>query len=398
MHSAAALILAGGFSSRMHGFKALLALPTPEGSCSALECLARTYRAAGVTHIWVVSGHRAEEVEAEAQRLGLNSVRNPSPEQGMFSSVCVGLRAMQRHHDYCFVHPVDIPLVRPLSLRLLWEARLQQRPCLPTFRRLEGHPLLLPVSLWDAALAWQGERGLHGWLHALAASESLEHVPVPDRLVLCDMDTDAAYALMCRLATRYPILEPTECRELLRMRGVRERGLAHGRGVGRVAAALAARWRKLADLHEDGGTCATSLLGQDCPDTALCLSGGLLHDLCKGQPQHEQAAGELLRGLHLPLMAALVEEHRDMQLAVETPIGEKALVYLADKYVEGDKPVTLAQRFGEKLRLFEQDAPALQAVKNRWRHAEVMEARLHSMLGESPATLARQILRRAGEL
>lgn len=390
MHAAVALILAGGFSSRMSSFKPLLSLPlslpapvTVEPS--ALACVAQTYRTAGISQIMVVSGHRAEEVEAEARRLGLGTVRNPYPEQGMFSSVRVGLQALSTEQSFCFVHPVDIPLVRPLTLHLLWQARHPHCPSLPTFRGQEGHPLLLPVSLWAEAVQWTGERGLQGWLHALPVSRGLQRVPVPDRLSLCDMDTDADYALLRALALRYPVLEPAECREMLVLHRVPERGLLHGRSVGLVAAALAARLREAHDHY-------ASVLGTEYPDSSLCLSGGLLHDICKGQPQHEQAAGILLRELYLPLMASVVEEHRDMQLADTEPVTEKELVYLADKYVQCHRAVSLEQRFGQKLQQYSHDAEAFQAIQGRLARAKAMEARLQKSLGESPESVARKVL------
>ena len=54
----------------------------------------RCYRGAGVEDILLVSGFHAAEVEAAARGLGLAVVRNPRPEEGMFSSACAGLRAV----------------------------------------------------------------------------------------------------------------------------------------------------------------------------------------------------------------------------------------------------------------------------------------------------------------
>lgn len=389
MPSCVVLILAAGFSSRMRGFKPIVPLPIAGGQRSVLDCLVSSYRTAGIRNVLVVSGHRAAEVEAEAQTLGLDWVRNTQPEQGMFSSVRVGLHSLARNHDFCFVHPVDIPLVRPLTLSCLWNARHRYRPAVPTFRQQEGHPLLLPATLWEQASAWQGDRGLQGWLQALPAAHGLARVPVPDRLILSDMDTDAAYARQCRKAQRCTVLEPAECRELLTLHDVPARGLAHGRSVGLVAAALALRLRGCAGNMG-------SLLAKARPDAALCLSGGLLHDICKGQPKHEQAAGTLLRDLHLPLMANLVEEHRDMRVADTDPVTEKELVYLADKYVQCDRAVTLEERFGKKLLQFGADPGAAQGIQKRWRHAQALEARLQSLLGVSPAVLAQQFLQQRG--
>ena len=86
-----ALILAAGAASRMGRCKALLPLPFPDGECCALERLARMYAFCG--RRFVVTGHHAGLLEPVAPGWGLRAVRNPRPEDGMFSSLCRGLHA-----------------------------------------------------------------------------------------------------------------------------------------------------------------------------------------------------------------------------------------------------------------------------------------------------------------
>ena len=87
-----ALILAAGAASRMGRCKALLPLPFPDGDCCALERLARMYAFCGQR--FVVTGHHAGLLEPVAPGWGLRAVRNPRPEDGMFSSICAGLQAV----------------------------------------------------------------------------------------------------------------------------------------------------------------------------------------------------------------------------------------------------------------------------------------------------------------
>ncbi|MDO5538255.1 MAG: NTP transferase domain-containing protein, partial [Desulfovibrionaceae bacterium] len=84
---ACAVLLAAGFSSRMHALKPLL----PFGDGTVLARTAGIWRRAGVERLVLVTGHRAEEIEAEAARLALPCVRNPRPEEGMFASLKLGL-------------------------------------------------------------------------------------------------------------------------------------------------------------------------------------------------------------------------------------------------------------------------------------------------------------------
>lgn len=84
------MMLAAGAASRMGRCKALLPLPFPDGDCCALERLARMYAFCGQR--FVVTGHHAGLLEPVALGWGLRAVRNPRPEDGMFSSICVGSR------------------------------------------------------------------------------------------------------------------------------------------------------------------------------------------------------------------------------------------------------------------------------------------------------------------
>ena len=101
----------------------------------------------------------------------------------MFSSVQVGCAAVRRGAGALFIHPADVPLVRPATLRLL-AARLAAGG-----RR--GHPPLLDASLVPSLLAYAGDGGLRGFLAAHA--DELEVVPCDDPGVALDMDTPQDY-------------------------------------------------------------------------------------------------------------------------------------------------------------------------------------------------------------
>ena len=164
-----ALILAAGAASRMGRCKALLPLPFPDGDCCALERLARMYAFCGQR--FVVTGHHAGLLEPVAPGWGLRAVRNPRPEDGMFSSICAGLQAVleqaradgvEPEQGGVFVHPVDVPLTRRLTLLAL----LRTADAVPgtalqaAFCGEPGHPVYLPLSLVPAILAHDGREGL----------------------------------------------------------------------------------------------------------------------------------------------------------------------------------------------------------------------------------------------
>ena len=397
----AVIILAAGMASRMGAAKALLSLPLLPGGghCSALRGLVKQYREAGVQRVVIVSGFHAEVVEGEAMALGLKTVRNPAAQQGMFSSVRAGVAALTQSgfDGYFFVQPVDIPLVRPLTLRALCEAAKQEEAgraaefavsntaaplpvIIPAFEGQEGHPPLVPMHLAPRIMGHSGQDGLRGALEGAP----LRHVPVPDAMILEDMDTPDDYARLRYLALERHMLSPVEAESLLHLHNVPEKGLRHARAVGTVACCLA---EALAHSREISGYEAGV-------DPRWALAGGLLHDICKGQPKHEAAAGELLRQLDLPGMARLVQDHRDLALPGDEPITERELVYLADKYCYGASFVPIERRFGNKLEVYAGDAAACEAIRGRLGRAKALEERLAREIGRDPALVAERALKR----
>ncbi|MBB5142068.1 DVU_1551 family NTP transferase [Desulfovibrio intestinalis] len=387
--NARVLILAAGQASRMGKVKGLLPLPLGEAGheCSALEGLACLFRSVGIEHISVVTGWHADSVELAAQDIGLAVVRNPRPEDGMFSSVCAGLRALADANSALpqapvLVLPVDVPLVRPMTVQALLEAHEadSEHVFVPVFAGAEGHPPLLPACHMEHILRHaqsNGENGLRGALEGLP----VRRIPVADKLMLLDMDRPEDYENIRLLAQYRDVLLPDEAVELLHLHDVPEKGLRHGRAVGTVAAALARalqRARSARNTHAaKAAGLAPGLTPELVPDFAL--AGGLLHDICKGEKRHEAAAGRLLRSLHLPVMAHLVEDHRDLTLPAEQPITERELIFLADKYCYGSSYVPVRQRFEQKLEIFGSDAA--EAIKGRMARALTLEARLARELG-----------------
>lgn len=379
-----AVILAAGAASRMGQCKAVLPLPFADGARCALETLAGLYAFCG--HCFVVTGHHAGLLEPLAPAWGLRPVRNPRPEDGMFSSLCAGLRAVleQAAGDGCpagqgvvFVHPMDVPLTRSLTVQALLRAAAvcPDTALQPVFGTEPGHPVCLPLSLVPAILDHDGEEGLRGAL----AKVPCRQVPVADSAMLLDMDTPAQYAHLQARAACHGALTREEAEALLLQAGVPEQGLRHALAVGLVAEALCAALA--AARRED-----------DPVERALALAAGLTHDIRKGAHGHEAAGGRLLARLGLPRMAGIVAAHRDQSVPAEKKLGAHELVYLADKYCRGGNWLPIMRRFGQKLEEFGADPEARAGIEGRRDRALALEGRLAAELGQDPARLAREAL------
>jgi len=91
---------------------------------------------------------------APALRQGATLLVNPHPEQGMFSSVQLGVAAL-RACTGLFIVPVDHPFVA-LSTYLLLKQACGQNPgaiIKPVYNGRPGHPVVVPIALSEAILA-----------------------------------------------------------------------------------------------------------------------------------------------------------------------------------------------------------------------------------------------------
>ena len=75
-----------------------------------------------------------------------------------------------------------------------------------------------------------------------------------------------------------------------------------------------------------------------------------MHDIAKGRRRHASAGAALVRDFGFPRVAEVVARH--MNIDFDGSIDEGAVVYLADKLIQGETRVRLEERF----------APAIDAL------------------------------------
>ena len=189
-----AIILAAGDSTRMGKPKALL--PDPDGRPFVTR-LARTFSAAGVDRIVIVTGELHEAiataVAADPPDVTTQCARNPDPSRGQLSSLWVGLAAAGTTADAILMIPVDIPLVRESTIREVVDMwRRTQAPIVrPAVGTRHGHPVLFDRSTFDALRHAPLTEGARVVVHAHASR--VVNVPVDDESCLVDVDTPAEY-------------------------------------------------------------------------------------------------------------------------------------------------------------------------------------------------------------
>lgn len=190
-----AMILAAGDSTRMGRPKALL--PDPDGRPFVAR-LVRTFAAAGLSDVIVVTGSLHSEISAAvtADRPPVSPIliNNPQPELGQLSSLWTGLGAATKPDvEAVLVTLVDIPLVRPATVRKVIDAWTQSRAPIvrPAVGNRHGHPVLFDRSLFEALRHAPLTEGARAVVHANA--NRIVNVEVDDEGCLLDVDTPGDY-------------------------------------------------------------------------------------------------------------------------------------------------------------------------------------------------------------
>jgi hypothetical protein len=81
----------------------------------------------------------------------------------------------------------------------------------------------------------------------------------------------------------------------------------------------------------------------------------------------------------MPQMAAIVATHMDMTLDEEEPISEAEVVFLADKLVQEDRFVGLAERFRHRLADDRADPRARESARLKFETASRLKERIEAV-------------------
>jgi HD superfamily phosphohydrolase YqeK len=120
----------------------------------------------------------------------------------------------------------------------------------------------------------------------------------------------------------------------------------------------------------------------------LVRAGALLHDLAKGRPDHAAVGAAILNSMDFPQVATVVGSHTDLDFGDR--LDESAIVYLADKLMSGERPVTIDQRFEAALRRFSDNPPALDAAQRRMATAKAVVRAVETRLGAPLASVVNE--------
>ncbi len=352
----AAIVLAGGLSTRMKQFKPLL----PLGNEIITDHVIATFLSAGAD-VFLVAGYRHDDIVDSIKKRDITIVYNPDYKKGMFSSVQAGVRHLEAKYQAFFINPVDIPLVRPATIRRSMEAADENpdKIIYPLFGGKRGHPPLIPGALIPDILGWEKGGNLKTVLKA-REKRSME-VPVADSYVLLDIDTPEDYAVLMKRFRRYDVPTDAECQALIEIYQMSPEKIRHSHKTAEVAVAIGRALRAVG--HK--------------VDVETVRIAAILHDIAKGQRKHDIAGGKILRELGFGKVGDIVAVHSDLAGGDKNLPLEHKIVYLSDKFVGGEKLVSLEERYHHPD--FPPEAQA--AVRERLKVALETKRELEKLIG-----------------
>jgi CTP:molybdopterin cytidylyltransferase MocA len=143
-----AVIVAAGLSSRMGAYKPLIEI----GGVTVARRVVGAFAEAGVSPIVVVTGYRADELEAHlSEESDVLFVRNEDyATSAMYDSAKIGLSYILGRCARAFFCPVDVPLFTEDTVRRLMAAGAPVVK--PAYGGREGHPILVDENLIPALI------------------------------------------------------------------------------------------------------------------------------------------------------------------------------------------------------------------------------------------------------
>lgn len=181
-----AVIAAAGLSKRMGQFKPML----PLKDSTIIRCCIQNFIDINCSPIIVVTGREADRLEEHIADLPVECIRNPLyARSDMFTSVTIGLNAIEGRCSRTFFTPGDIPLIKLCTMKQM--LAMDADAVRPVYGGEPGHPILFGNSLISRITAYNGNNGLKGAFESLGVF--FTDILTDDPGVLMDADTQDDY-------------------------------------------------------------------------------------------------------------------------------------------------------------------------------------------------------------
>jgi molybdenum cofactor cytidylyltransferase len=352
-----ALILAAGMSSRMKAFKPLL----PLGENSIIETVINRLKEGGAENIVIVTGHNSDKLETILMNRNLNFINNPDFKTNhMFDSVLLGISHLNKDCDAFLLIPADIPQFLPSSIQILISTWKETAANIvrPVTDGKKGHPILISRECIKIIKNHNGVNGLKGVIEKMEKRDIVD-IEVNDRGILYDADTALDYEKLKQYRWNS---YPTES-EILDIYNY----FKTPADVIRHCTAVKKKAMEITDSLEKTGF----IINRD-----LIRTGALVHDAARIKKNHPETAAAKIYQMGYGMLGDMVKDHMDLPSPYALILDERSILYLADKLVQEDRPVTLEQRFGKSISQFGNKPEILSKISRRWETAQVLQDKI----------------------
>lgn len=186
MSGVAAILLAAGRGTRFGEEPKLLARV---GGKALVRHAAEAAVQSTASPVLVVTGHCAEDVQAELTGLPVEIVHNPLFANGLSTSLKAGFSALPPEARAAIILLGDMPFVRPGLIDALvanWHDRGEPAALVPVLNGQRGNPVVLSRALQTTITGLSGDVGAGSILRG--RSDVLEW-PTEDLAIIQDIDT-----------------------------------------------------------------------------------------------------------------------------------------------------------------------------------------------------------------
>ncbi len=179
-----AIVLAAGQGERLRTIKPLVSI---DGE-PALTRIIRTLKGAGIERITIVLGYEAEAIKRQVDLTDCHVVVNPRYENGMASSLSLGIESLSPTAKGFLIHHADRPTVEEETIRaVVAQGKAGARIAAPSYRGQRGFPVYLHHSCVKELLpTLGGEVGARRYISK--HTEELVLVEVDDPGAIRDID------------------------------------------------------------------------------------------------------------------------------------------------------------------------------------------------------------------
>jgi molybdenum cofactor cytidylyltransferase len=186
----AAIVLAGGLSSRMGQPKVLM----PWDGRPIIQVIVDKLKRARIDDIVVVTGHLAGKVRAALEGEPARLVHNAAYREGdMLSSLQAGLQAIGPEMSACMMVLGDQPQIDPRVISDVLSAYAEGRGAIiaPSYQKRRGHPIVIDRQFWPELLDLPPSGAPRDVINAHA--DRIGYVNVATDSILRDIDTPQDY-------------------------------------------------------------------------------------------------------------------------------------------------------------------------------------------------------------